>query len=168
MRSASISPSISATPSKRHYGQRDHVPTSCSGCATSRCWAAKQAQVFTNTKARSRCLTRRWWNGGTGCMVSPRERRIFHRSTRPTVTVTAEELTHRLIFLMVNEAARCVEEGVVGFSRGCGLRNDSGNGFCTVSRRAVAVCGILRIKKDSSSSWNGWPEPKRNFRHAKF
>ena len=26
---------------------------------------------------------------------------------------TAEELTHRLIFLMVNEAARCVEEGVV-------------------------------------------------------
>src|SRR6266513_28565 len=26
---------------------------------------------------------------------------------------TAEELTHRVIFLMVNEAARCVEEGVV-------------------------------------------------------
>jgi 3-hydroxyacyl-CoA dehydrogenase/enoyl-CoA hydratase/3-hydroxybutyryl-CoA epimerase len=26
---------------------------------------------------------------------------------------TAEELTHRLIFLMVNEAARCVEEGVI-------------------------------------------------------
>jgi 3-hydroxyacyl-CoA dehydrogenase/enoyl-CoA hydratase/3-hydroxybutyryl-CoA epimerase len=26
---------------------------------------------------------------------------------------TAEEQTHRLIFLMVNEAARCVEEGVV-------------------------------------------------------
>ena len=26
---------------------------------------------------------------------------------------TAEELTHRLVFLMVNEAARCVEEGVV-------------------------------------------------------
>jgi 3-hydroxyacyl-CoA dehydrogenase/enoyl-CoA hydratase/3-hydroxybutyryl-CoA epimerase len=30
-----------------------------------------------------------------------------------TPAATAEELTHRLIFLMVNEAARCVEEGVV-------------------------------------------------------
>ena len=29
------------------------------------------------------------------------------------VGATGEELTHRLIFLMVNEAARCVEEGVV-------------------------------------------------------
>ena len=41
---------------------------SCFGCATSRCSAAKQAQAFTNTKARRSRLTRRWRSGGEGCI----------------------------------------------------------------------------------------------------
>jgi 3-hydroxyacyl-CoA dehydrogenase/enoyl-CoA hydratase/3-hydroxybutyryl-CoA epimerase len=35
------------------------------------------------------------------------------RHDDPRLRLNEEELTHRLIFLMVNEAARCVEEGVV-------------------------------------------------------
>jgi 3-hydroxyacyl-CoA dehydrogenase / enoyl-CoA hydratase / 3-hydroxybutyryl-CoA epimerase len=35
------------------------------------------------------------------------------RHSDPRIRLNEEELTHRLIFLMVNEAARCVEEGVV-------------------------------------------------------
>ena len=45
---------------------------------------------------------------------------------------TDVDLLHRLIFLMVNEAARCVEERCRRFSRGCGLRNDFRNRFCAV------------------------------------
>jgi len=42
---------------------------------------------------------------------------------------TAQELTHRLIFLMVNEAARCVEEGVVGSPEDADYGMILGTGF---------------------------------------
>ena len=63
---------------------------------------------------------------------------------------TAEELTHRLMFLMVNEAARwrSLRRGSGRFSRGCGLRNDFRNRFCAVPRRAIAIRGTLWIKGD--------------------
>ena len=42
---------------------------------------------------------------------------------------TADDLTHRLIFLMVNEAARCVEEGVVGSPEDADYGMILGTGF---------------------------------------
>jgi 3-hydroxyacyl-CoA dehydrogenase/enoyl-CoA hydratase/3-hydroxybutyryl-CoA epimerase len=47
----------------------------------------------------------------------------------PRLTLNQEELTHRLIFLMVNEAARCVEEKVVGSSEDADYGMILGTGF---------------------------------------
>ena len=46
-----------------------------------------------------------------------------------TPPATDEELTHRLVFLMVNEAARCVQEGVVGSPEDADYGMILGTGF---------------------------------------
>ena len=58
-------------------------------------------------KAKRRRLTTRLWSRDAALLCHLVQSR---RQRRP---LAAEELTHRLIFLMVNEAARCVEERVV-------------------------------------------------------
>ena len=47
----------------------------------------------------------------------------------PRLRLNEEELTHRLIFLMVNEAARCVEEGVVDSAEDADYGMILGTGF---------------------------------------
>jgi 3-hydroxyacyl-CoA dehydrogenase len=65
---------------EKAYGQRDRVAAVLLWLR--KCWAAKQAQVFTNTKARSRRLTIRWWSGYADCTVSRKgvKDQTFHRS----------------------------------------------------------------------------------------
>src|SRR5207237_5605479 len=120
MKSASILPSILATHRKMRTGGGITFPRFCFGCATARCVAAKQAPVFTNTRVKRRRLTNRSRSGVVHCTASrkaPRGR-IFppdwHRDPRTLSGLNEEELAKRLILLMVNEAARCVEEKVVG------------------------------------------------------
>ena len=47
----------------------------------------------------------------------------------PRLRLTEEELTHRLVFLMVNEAARCVEETVVDSAQDADYGMLLGTGF---------------------------------------
>jgi 3-hydroxyacyl-CoA dehydrogenase len=51
------------------------------------------------------------------------------RDRDPRLQLNEEELTHRLMFLMVNEAARCVEEGVVGSPEDADYGMILGTGF---------------------------------------
>jgi 3-hydroxyacyl-CoA dehydrogenase / enoyl-CoA hydratase / 3-hydroxybutyryl-CoA epimerase len=55
------------------------------------------------------------WRRGVGARGGGLGKDEGSATTQPASPppATDEELTHRIIFLMVNEAARCVEEGVV-------------------------------------------------------
>ena len=78
-----------------------------------------------------------------------------------------EELTHRLMFLMVNEAARCVEEGVVDSPEDADYGMILGTGFAPFRGGPLRFAEHFGLK-GPSRNWNGWPELKRNLLHAKF
>ncbi len=101
---------------EKAYGQRDHVPTvllwlrdqQMLGRKTGAGFYKYEGKAQTPNEALAQWRACAVAGGADGrSAVSPRPEPA---STPPA---TAEELTHRLIFLMVNEAARCVEEGVV-------------------------------------------------------
>ncbi len=50
-----------------------------------------------------------------------------------------ENLAGRLVFLMINEAARCLEEGRGAHARGCRFWHDDGHRFRALPRRAAAL-----------------------------
>ena len=92
---------------EKAYGQRDHVPSILLWLRDQQMLGRKTGAAF--YKYEGKALTPNdslvEWRGRSA--VSPRP------DPASTPPATAEELTLRLIFLMVNEAARCVEEGVV-------------------------------------------------------
>jgi 3-hydroxyacyl-CoA dehydrogenase len=60
---------------------------------------------------------------------------------------TAEELTHRLIFLMVNEAARCVEESVVDAPEDADYGMILGTGFAPFRGGPLRFAEHFGLKK---------------------
>ncbi len=60
----------------------------------------------------------------------------------------SEELTHRLIFLMVNEAARCVEEGVVDSPEDADYGMILGTGFAPFRGGPLRFAEHFGIKRD--------------------
>jgi len=88
---------------EKAYGQRDHVPTVLP-------WLRDQQMLGRKTGAG---LYKYEGKAQTPNDSLVEWRRSSAVSPRPEPAATAEELTLRLIFLMVNEAARCVEEEVV-------------------------------------------------------
>jgi len=102
---------------EKAYGQRDHVPTILLWLRDQQMLGRKTGAGFYKYEGRSQTPNdslvqwRRGLHGepeGTGGPNIPPD-----RHSDPRLRLNDEELTHRLIFLMVNEAARCVEEGVV-------------------------------------------------------
>jgi 3-hydroxyacyl-CoA dehydrogenase / enoyl-CoA hydratase / 3-hydroxybutyryl-CoA epimerase len=102
---------------ERAYGQRDHVPTVLLWLRDQQMLGRKTGAGFykyagkTQTPNDSLVKWRRGLHGepegAEGPNIPP------DRHGDPRLRSNEEELTHRLIVLMVNEAARCVEEGVV-------------------------------------------------------
>ena len=88
---------------EKAYGQRDHVPTVLPWLRDQQMLGRKTGAGFYKYEGKAQTPN--------DSLVEWRRRSAV--SPRPEPAATAEELTHRLIFLMVNEAARCVEEGVV-------------------------------------------------------
>ena len=75
-----------------------------------------------------------------------------------------ENITNRLVYLMVNEAARCLEEKVGGR----GLRNGSRDRVSGLSRRSVALCGKRR-PQESRDRYGRHPFPcGREIRAVRF
>jgi len=88
---------------EKAYGQRDHVPTVLPWLRDQQMLGRKTGAGFYKYEGKAQTPN--------DSLVEWRRRSAV--SPRPEPAATAEELTHRLIFLMVNEAARCVEERVV-------------------------------------------------------
>jgi 3-hydroxyacyl-CoA dehydrogenase / enoyl-CoA hydratase / 3-hydroxybutyryl-CoA epimerase len=102
---------------EKAYGQRDHVATVLLWLRDQQMMGRKTGAGFykyegkTQTPNDSLAQWRRGLHGepeGAGGPNIPADR---HRD--PRLRLNEEELTHRLMLLMVNEAARCVEERVV-------------------------------------------------------
>jgi 3-hydroxyacyl-CoA dehydrogenase/enoyl-CoA hydratase/3-hydroxybutyryl-CoA epimerase len=82
---------------EKAYGQRDHVPNVLTRLRDQQMLGRKTGAGFYKYEGKAQ---------------TPNDS-VARPEPESTPPATAEELTHRLIFLMVNEAARCVEERVV-------------------------------------------------------
>jgi 3-hydroxyacyl-CoA dehydrogenase/enoyl-CoA hydratase/3-hydroxybutyryl-CoA epimerase len=102
---------------EKAYGQRDHVPAVLLWLRDGQMLGRKTGAGFykyegkTPTPNDSLTQWRRGLHGdlegAQGPVIPP------NRHRDPRLSLSEDELAHRLIFLMVNEAARCVEEKVV-------------------------------------------------------
>jgi len=99
------------------YGQRDHVSTVLLWLRDQQMLGRKTGAGFYKYEGKSRTRNdslvkwRRGLHGEPEGAQGPNIPPDKHRD--PRLRLNEEELTRRLILLMVNEAARCVEEGVV-------------------------------------------------------
>jgi 3-hydroxyacyl-CoA dehydrogenase/enoyl-CoA hydratase/3-hydroxybutyryl-CoA epimerase len=117
---------------EKAYGQRDHV-------AAVLLWLRDQQMLGRKTGAgfykygRSQTPNDslvQWRHGVLAGGADPGRPAVSPRpEPASTPPATDEELAHRLIFLMVNEAARCVEEGVVGSPEDADYGMILGTGF---------------------------------------
>jgi len=102
---------------EKAYGQRDHVPTVLLWLRDQQMLGRKTGAGFYKyggkTQAPNDSLVkwRRGLHGEPEGAEGPNIPPDKHRD--PRLRFNEEKLTHRLILLTVNEAARCVEEGVV-------------------------------------------------------
>jgi 3-hydroxyacyl-CoA dehydrogenase/enoyl-CoA hydratase/3-hydroxybutyryl-CoA epimerase len=92
---------------EKAYGQRDHVPSVLLWLRDQKMLGRKTGAGFYKYEGKAQMPN--------DSLVEWRRRSAVLPPPEPASTppATAEELIHRLIFLMVNEAARCVEERVV-------------------------------------------------------
>src|SRR5437016_8639529 len=102
---------------EKAYGRRDHVPAALLSLRSRQMLGRKSGAGFYKYEGKAQTpndsLTQ-WRRGlhgdpeGAEGPVNPPE---MHRDLR--LSLSEDELAHRLIFLMVNEAARCVEKKIV-------------------------------------------------------
>ena len=97
---------------EKAYGQRDHVPNVLTRLRDQKMLGRKTGAGFYKYEGKAQTPNEALaqWRAGIAEGADPGQA----EGSAPThPAATGEELTHRLIFLMVNEAARCVEERVV-------------------------------------------------------
>jgi len=102
---------------EKAYGQRDHVPRILLWLRDQQMLGRKTGAGFYKYEGKKQTPNDSLVEWRRDVVAGGADRGRSAVSPRPepasTPPATAEELTHRLIFLMVNEAARCVEEEVV-------------------------------------------------------
>ena len=109
---------IAATLEKR-YGRRDHAPGVLFWLREGQMLGRKSGKGFYKYEAKAEELNEsltEWRRGLPGDSEGPEGANIptdGHSDPRRLSGLSDEELAQRLILLMVNEAARCLEEGVV-------------------------------------------------------
>jgi 3-hydroxyacyl-CoA dehydrogenase / enoyl-CoA hydratase / 3-hydroxybutyryl-CoA epimerase len=102
---------------EKAYGQRDHVAAVLLWLRDQQMLGRKTGAGFYKYEGKVQAPNEalaQWLRGTLAGGADPGRSAVSPRpesELRPPAT--EEELTHRLIFLMVNEAAHCVEEGVV-------------------------------------------------------
>jgi len=120
---------------EKAYGRRDHVSAVLLWLRDGQMLGRKTGAGFykyegkTQTPNESLAQWRRALHGepegAEGSNIPP----DWHRDPRTLLGLNEEELARRLIFLMVNEAARCVEEKVIGSPEDADYGMILGTGF---------------------------------------
>jgi 3-hydroxyacyl-CoA dehydrogenase/enoyl-CoA hydratase/3-hydroxybutyryl-CoA epimerase len=118
---------------EKAYGQRDHVAAVLLWLRDQQMLGRKTGAGFYKYEGRSQTPNdslEQWRRGLHGEPEGAQRPNIPpDRHRDPRLRLNEEELTHRLMFLMVNEAARCVEEGVVGSPEDADYGMILGTGF---------------------------------------
>ncbi len=118
---------------EKAYGQRDHVPAVLLWLRDQQMLGRKTGAGFYKYEGRSQTPNdslMQWRRGAVAGGADPGRSAVSPRpEPASTPPATEEQLTHRLMFLMVNEAARCVEEGVVGSPEDADYGMILGTGF---------------------------------------
>jgi 3-hydroxyacyl-CoA dehydrogenase/enoyl-CoA hydratase/3-hydroxybutyryl-CoA epimerase len=136
---------------EKAYGRRDHVPTVLLWLHDREMLGRKSGAGFYKYEGKvqapndSLAQWRRGLHGdpeGAEGPVIPPE---MHRD--PRLTLSDDQLTHRLIFLMVNEAARCVEEKVVASPEDADYGMILGTGFAPFRGGPLRFAEHFGLKK---------------------
>jgi len=113
---------------EKAYGQRDHVPTvllrlreqQMLGRKTGAGFYKYEGKTQTPNEALAQWITSRSWRSGAkrSAVEESRDAAAKEGHPAPSTSLSSAQddgvnIVHRLIFLMLNEAARCVEEGIV-------------------------------------------------------
>jgi 3-hydroxyacyl-CoA dehydrogenase / enoyl-CoA hydratase / 3-hydroxybutyryl-CoA epimerase len=118
---------------QKAYGQRDHVPSVLPRLRDRQMLGRKTGAGFYKYEGKAQTPNdslQQWRRGLHGEPEGDQRPDIPpDRDRDPRLQLNEEELTHRLMFLMVNEAARCVEEGVVGSPEDADYGMILGTGF---------------------------------------
>ncbi len=136
---------------EKTYGQRDHVPTVLLWLRDQQMLGRKTGAGFykyvgkMQTPNESLAQWRRGLHGEPEGAEGPNIPPDRHRD--PRLRLNQEEMTHRLIFLMVNEAARCVEDGVVESPEDADYGMILGTGFAPVRGGPLRFAEHLGVGK---------------------
>jgi len=136
---------------EKAYGQRDHVPAVLLWLRDQQMLGRKTGAGFYKYEAKrqtpndSLVQWRRGLHGEPEGAQGPNIPPNSHRD--PLLGLNEEELTHRLIFLMVNEAARCVEEGVVDSPEDADYGMILGTGFAPFRGGPLRFAEHLGLKR---------------------
>ena len=136
---------------EKAYGQRDHVPTVLLWLRDQQMLGRKTGAGFykyegkMQTRNESLAQWRRGLHGEPEGAEGPNIPPDRHRD--PRLRLKQEEMTHRLIFLMVNEAARCVEDGVVESPEDADYGMILGTGFAPVRGGPLRFAEHLGVSK---------------------
>ena len=120
---------------EKAYGRRDHVSAVLLWLRDGQMLGRKTGAGFykyegkTQTPNESLAQWRRALHGEPEGAEGPNIPPDWHRDPRTLLGLNEEELARRLIFLMVNEAARCVEERVIGSPEDADYGMILGTGF---------------------------------------
>jgi 3-hydroxyacyl-CoA dehydrogenase/enoyl-CoA hydratase/3-hydroxybutyryl-CoA epimerase len=133
------------------YGQRDHVSTVLLWLRDQQMLGRKTGAGFYKYEGKkqrpndSSVQWRRGLHGDPEGVEGPNIPPDKHRD--PRFRFNEEKLTHRLIFLMVNEAARCVEEGVVDSPEDADYGMILGTGFAPFRGGPLRFAEHFGLKK---------------------
>jgi 3-hydroxyacyl-CoA dehydrogenase / enoyl-CoA hydratase / 3-hydroxybutyryl-CoA epimerase len=136
---------------EKAYGRRHHVPTILLWLSDGEILGRKSGAGFykyegkTQTPNESLAQWRRGLHGDPEGAEGPVIPRDQHRD--PRLRLSDTELVHRLIFLMVNEAARCVEEKVVDSPEDADYGMILGTGFAPFRGGPLRYAEHFGLKK---------------------
>jgi 3-hydroxyacyl-CoA dehydrogenase/enoyl-CoA hydratase/3-hydroxybutyryl-CoA epimerase len=136
---------------EKAYGQRDHVPTILLWLRDQQMLGRKTGAGFYKYESKTQTLNdslvkwRRGLHGELEGAEGPNIPPDKHRD--PRLRFNEEKLTHRLILLTVNEAARCVEEGVVDSPEDADYGMILGTGFAPFRGGPLRFAEHLGVKR---------------------
>jgi 3-hydroxyacyl-CoA dehydrogenase/enoyl-CoA hydratase/3-hydroxybutyryl-CoA epimerase len=136
---------------EKAYGQRDHVPTILLWLRDQQMLGRKTGAGFYKYESKTQTLNdslvkwRRGLHGEPEGAEGPNIPPDKHRD--PRLRFNEEKLTHRLILLTVNEAARCVEEGVVDSPEDADYGMILGTGFAPFRGGPLRFAEHLGVKR---------------------
>lgn len=136
---------------EKAYRQRDHVPTVLLWLRDQQMLGRKTGAGFYKYEGKTQAPNdslvkwRRGLHGEPEGAEGPNIPPDKHRD--PRLRFNEEKLTHRLILLMVNEAARCVEEQVVGSPEDADYGMILGTGFAPFRGGPLRFAEHLGLKK---------------------